>query len=57
MFSKDLLKHTVKWMAGISLDRIQMVNIRKKFSTAGLPNGGIPQRTLLGPKFLDPYVN
>ena len=47
----------VRWMATFLLDRAQRVKIGNGYSHSGHLNGGVPQRTLSGPKCFLIYIN
>ena len=44
-------------MATFLLDRVQRVKIGNEYSHPGYPSGGVPQRTLSGPKCFHVYIN
>ena len=50
--------HILRWMAAFLLDRTQQrVKIGNTYSHTGLPNGGLPQGTICGPKcFMIIYI-
>ena len=52
-----LLAHIVRWVAAFLIDRQQCVKIGDTVSNIGYPNGGVPQRTLSGPKNLLVQMN
>ena len=45
----DMPSHILRWMAHFLTDRSQKVKIRKMLSWSGMPNGRVPQGTLVGP--------
>ena len=47
----------LRWMAAFLLDRTQRVQIGNNYSHIGLPNGGVPQGTICGPKCFMMYIN
>ena len=53
----DLPTHIRRWIATFLLDRAQQVKIGNNFSPPGLPKGGVPHWTLLGPKCFLVYIN
>ena len=50
LYDMGLPAYLVRWMAAFLIDRQQSVKIGDTVSSIGVPNGGVPQGTLSGPK-------
>ena len=50
LYGMGLPAYLVRWMAAFLIDRQLSVKIGDTVSSIGYPNGGVPQRTLSGPK-------